>query len=274
MKWLGRFFDFYLNASLHVALAAYSLVWVTAIQFDFFVDPHLGFALFFATIATYNFVKYGVEAEKYVVMANSYQKLIQAVSLLALVLALYHLYFLKLAIWIGLIFLSMFSVLYTFPVLPKAKNLRSWGGYKVFVVAAVWMGITVGLPLLGANIEPGWNHGVEGVQRFLFVVALMLPFEIRDLKYDPVELGTIPQRYGVLNTKIIGMIMAALMFLMTFLKDGPTSKEIIGKGIVAVLLLVVLGAARKDQSAYFSSFWVESVPLLWWGLLVLIKCYS
>lgn len=272
VKSMVRFFDFYLNASVHVALAVFSFVRITGIQFNFYVDVHLGLALFFATIATYNFVKYGIEAEKYVVMASGYLKLIQAVSLLAFVLALYHLYFLRLSIWIALAILTLLSALYTFPVLPRAKNMRSWGGAKIFVVATVWTGATVGVPLLGANIKPGWDHGLVGMQRFLLVVVLMLPFEIRDLKFDPVELRTIPQRFGVLKTKSFGMAIIAIMFLMTFLKDNITAIEIFGNLVLSVVLVALLGATSRNQSKYFSSFWVESVPLLWWGLLILIEC--
>ena len=46
----------------------------------------------------------------------------------------------------------------------------------------------------------------------------MLPFEIRDMQYDSLKLSTIPQRIGVMKTKIIGVFML-LFFLLEFFKD-------------------------------------------------------
>ncbi len=251
---------------MQVALSVFSLIHVTAIHFGIWVNPHLSFALFFATIASYNFVKYGVEAAKYVVMTNAYLKQVQLISMLALVLAFYHLYFLKLDVWIGLGLLTFLSGLYALPVLPNAKNLRSLGGFKIFIVAVVWAGTTVVLPLLEAGIRPSWDYGVEFLQRFLLVLILILPFEIRDLKYDPLALQTLPQRYGVLKTKQIGIIFTTALFLITFLKDTLTTTEIIANTVLVLGLCILLWATKKNQNAYFSPFWVESVPIMWWGL--------
>ena len=48
------------------------------------IDEHLAFFLFFSTIASYNFIKYGLEAEKYILVANRYHKNIQFFSFIAL----------------------------------------------------------------------------------------------------------------------------------------------------------------------------------------------
>jgi hypothetical protein len=266
MKWAKDFFNFYLEASFHVALAAYSLVWVTVIMLNIPADRHLCYALFFGTIACYNFIKYGVEAHKYILVSGRYVKLIQSISIAALFLAFYHFYFLPHTIWIAVGLLILFTALYTLPVLPGSKNFRSLGGFKIFIVAMVWALATVILPLFAAKKALFPNAGIELVQRFLLISVLMLPFEIRDLNVDPPQLHTIPQRLGIKKTKWMGVVMAGCFFLLSLAKHPLSGAEIGSKGVMCVLLLLMLWQTKEHQSKYFASFWVESVPLMWWGI--------
>jgi len=40
----------------------------------------------------------------------------------------------------------------------------------------------------------------------------MVPFEIRDLKYDDPELKTLPQRFGFINTKVYAALAVVVFF--------------------------------------------------------------
>lgn len=275
MKWGKRIFDFYLDASIHVALAIYALLQITFQTLNISTDHHLSFFVFFGSISCYNFVKYGVEAEKYILVASQYHKGIQFLSFITLIFALYHGYFLSLDVWIWVLGLIILTGLYALPVLPKVKNLRSWGGLKIFVVALVWAGTTVLLPAISANQYISWDIGVETFQRFVLVFILLIPFEIRDLAYDKPELKTLPQRYGVTNTKIFGGFATLLFFFSTFLKDELSIRELILKGLLFLILGIMIFITKRNQSRYFASFWVEVIPIFWYGLaLVLAKSFS
>ena len=121
-------------------------------------------------------MKYGVEAEKYLILSNKYHKIIQAFSFLCFAVALYFAFQLKVEIlvWTGVF--GLLSIFYTLPVLPKYKNLRSLGVLKIFIVALVWMGFTVLLPLVDEGVAVKWDALLLMVQRFLLVLALILPF--------------------------------------------------------------------------------------------------
>jgi hypothetical protein len=268
MKALQRFFDFYLDASVHVAFAVLSLVHVTYITLNITVDIHLCWFLFFSSISCYNFIKYGVEAEKYIVVANSYQRGIQFLSFLCLLIAGYHAYFLNFETYSGIAVLLILTGIYALPVLPVSKNLRSWGGLKIFVVALVWSAATVVLPILSNDLLFSWDFGVEAFQRFLFILVLMIPFEIRDLSYDAPELKTLPQRYGVANTKIFGAFMTLLFFVTTFLKDDIGRSELIAKGLAFLSLGVLMFVTKRNQPKYFASFLVESIPIVYCVVLL------
>ncbi len=274
MKWLIRCFDFYLDASIHVAWATVSFLQITAIVLAITINCHLYFALFFGTVACYNFIKYGVEAEKYLLVSGKYLMWIQGISIFSLLVALYHFCFLPPAVWFGFGLLILLTALYALPVLPKAKNFRSFGGFKTFIVAIVWSLATVTIPLLTTDSILNLDAGIELIQRFILVVVLLLPFEIRDLEFDPPTLRTIPQRIGIKRTKLLGVGMAVCFFLLTFFKNHITPEEMGSKAAIFFLSLVVLWVTKKKQSKYFASFWVESVPLIWWAIVWVTAIYG
>lgn len=273
MTALRRIFDFYLDASIHVAFAVIALVWVTRGILNISSNDHLGWFLFFSSIACYNFIKYGVEAKKYVVVANRYHRSIQLFSFCCVPFALYHAYDLNMATFLGVAALLALVGVYALPILPVSKNLRSWGGIKIFVVALVWSGTTVILPILSNEIPFSWDIGVEGVQRFLFVLVLMVPFEIRDLTIDSPELRTLPQRYGVTKTKRFGALITLAFFFITFLKDVISTEELISKGVVFLVLGMLIYGTKSNQSKYYASFLVESVPIFWWIIFEALSKY-
>ncbi|WP_282049254.1 hypothetical protein [Maribacter aquivivus] len=273
MTIIKKIFDFYLDASIHVALAIFSLVHVTALTLNINVPLELYFFIFFGSISCYNFVKFGVEAEKYVLVANTYHKNIQFFSFGCLLVAGYQLFFLSERVFIGLFILAAITGLYALPVLPKNKNFRSFSGLKILIVAAVWAGATVMLPAISVLDDISWNVKVEALQRFLFVLILLVPFEIRDLKYDSATLKTLPQRVGVKGAKMIGYSWTILFYAATFLKTDLDTAHIIVKTILFLVLMLMIFKTKLDQQKYFSSFWVEAIPLFWWLLFVIDKKY-
>ncbi|MCK0144584.1 hypothetical protein MWU78_02870 [Arenibacter sp. F26102] len=273
MNWLKYIFHFYLDASIHVAISVFAFIEITCVFFGLSRDNHISYLAFFGTIACYNFVKYGVEAKKYLLVANRYHKNIQVFSFIAGSLALYHAFYVSFETWIGIAVLSILTSLYAIPLLPNTKNLRNLGGLKIFVVALVWAGTTVVLPVIAANKTMNWDVGVEGVQRFLMVLILMVPFEIRDLEYDEPELKTLPQRYGYVNTKIYGYFGVIVFFFLTFLKDQLTYLEVTGKGIMFLTLGIFMFITKRKQTKYFSSFWVEGIPIFWWVCILVLDAF-
>lgn len=273
MKLLKQIFDFYIDASIHVALAVLALLDVTDLLLDIPVDNYLNSFVFFGTISAYNFVKYGVEAEKYILVATRYHKNIQFFSVIALVIALYSMFFLSKETLLFLVGMAALTGLYAIPVLPRTKNLRNLGGLKIFIVALVWAGTTVVLPAIAISKIILWDIIIETIQRFLIVLILLVPFEIRDLVYDAPELKTLPQRFGVANTKIFGAFAVVIFYGLTFFKDTLSHLDIIAKGVLFLILGSCMLITKRNQEKYYASFWVESIPIFWWGLVSLFALY-
>ena len=263
MKLLKKLFDFYINSSIHVALAVVSLCVITYLYFD--LPPDLTFLLFvfFGSITGYNFVKYAGIAKLHHSSLAKGLKTIQIFSFFAFLFLIWTASQIRLEILAWTAFFGLFTLLYALPVLSKKRNLRSISGIKIFVIAFVWAGVTVILPVIEGGGELTFGIFPELIQRFLFVLVLILPFEIRDLKYDLQQLGTIPQKMGVTRTKILGFVMLAGLFLIEFLKSNFSPVSVSALAIVVFITAIMIWKARERQSPYFSSFWVESIPIIW-----------
>lgn len=266
MKTLKSIFDFYLDASIHVALAVLSLAGVTFHLLGISSDIDLLGFIFFGVIVCYNFIKYGVEAYKYLIVSNAYHKVIQVFSFVSFGFALYFLLQLDAKIWWATVILGMLSALYAVPFLPSAKNLRSLGGLKIYIVAFVWAGFTVLLPVLDAQMPIDWDLWILFLQRFLLVLVLIIPFEIRDMQWDDKDLRTLPQVLGIRRAQNLGIALAVVFFLLTFLKDEIHHVEIVLRLGLTMVFIFVLIINKKMKSRYFVSFWVEAIPVFWFGM--------
>lgn len=276
MRVLKQIFDFYINSSIHVALAVYALSWITLKQFDVSYDENILYFNFYATITGYNFVKYfGLAKFHHRSLAN-WLKVIQVFSFISFILMGYYAYNLQPKTLLYILGLGMITFFYAVPFLPKKlfmdskHNLRSIVGLKVYIIALVWAGVTVVLPLVNNDHAINFDVLVTTVQRYLFVIVLILPFDIRDLQYDSLRLSTIPQRIGVKNTKIIGVLLLMLFFFLEFLKDELVVGQIINLLIVVFVTMLFIIFSNEERGKYYSVFWVEGLPILWLILVLLI----
>ena len=275
MRILKTLLDFYINSSIHVALSVYALSWITLNEFQIEYDENILYFNFYATITGYNFVKYFGLAKFHHRRLASWLKVIQIFSFICFLALSYYALNLetKTLIWIG--GFGVITFLYAIPFLPKhlfldeQQNLRSISGLKIYIIALVWSGVTVLLPLLNNNYNLNCDVVITFIQRFLFVIVLMLPFEIRDMKYDSLKLSTIPQQIGIKQTKLIGVLLLMLFFFLEYFKNEILANHlVILLGITFVTLMFLL-ISRKSRGKYYSAFWVEGIPVFWMLLLVL-----
>src|SRR5690554_2178312 len=274
MALLKQIFNFYIDSSIHVALAVFALSWVTLLEFGIPYDGAVLYFIFFASITGYNFVKYFGLARFHHRSLTNWLKLIQVFSLMCFIGMCYFALKLELISLVVILGFGVVTFLYAIPFLPnkilydKHKNLRNVSGLKVYIIALVWAGVTVVLPLLNNHVPLDTNVVVSCFQRFVFVTVLMFPFEIRDLNYDSLKLATIPQQIGIKNTKMVGVLLLMLFFLLEFLKPQLNVEHTVSLLITMFVTLMFLIFANRNQGRYYSSFWVEGIPLVWLLLLL------
>lgn len=267
-----KFLDFYINSSLHVALSAFALVSMTQYFFGVERDFSVAFFAFFGTVVGYNFVKYDAIARLNKTEIKKELKAIVFLSFISFLSCFY--FFLQLSWETKLSAFAFFglTLLYTLPFFPNKQNARNWTGVKIYIVGITWVGVTVILPLVEAEIQFSIDVFLMALQRFLLVFSIVLVFDIVDVKHDDIHLQTVPQKIGVEPTKKLGYVLLFLLLLLEFFYTNnhhflPLFFKLLVCGTIAVSLFF----ANENRSRYYASFWLESVPILWWLVLLILE---
>lgn len=270
---MKKIIDFYINSSIHVALAVVSLSLVTILVYEVEIRENLLLFIFFGTVTGYNFVKYADVTGLHHRSLAKRLKFIQVLTLICFTALAVTIFFLSFETIVWSIIFGAFTLLYALPVFSKRRNLRSISGLKIFIIAFVWAGVSVVLPVTGAKNVIFEDLVLEFLQRFLLVLVWILPFEIRDLKYDLEQLGTIPQRIGVTPTKVFGFILLSLVILLEFLKGNFLSTSTFALVATCIITGLFVVLSREKQSRYFTAFWIEAIPIYWLVILVMLRSF-
>ena len=279
MRILKHILDFYINASIHVALSVYALTWITLIEFGVSYDESVLYFNFFGTITGYNFVKYfGLAKFHHRSLAN-WLKVIQLFSLICFAALCYYAIQLETKTWAFILVLGTITFFYAVPFLPRKvfvdsnQNLREISGLKIYVIALVWSAVTVLLPIVDNDLTITADVLITVLQRFVLVLVLMIPFEIRDLKFDSLKLKTMPQVFGIKKTKSIAFVLLLVFLILSFVINLNEINYIISDLLIAIIIGCFVVVSKKNQTKYFSSFWVESVPIFWLLIVMLINYF-
>ncbi|WP_326984194.1 hypothetical protein VUJ46_06525 [Chryseobacterium sp. MYb264] len=133
---------------------------------------------------------------------------------------------------------------------------------KVFYVGLVWALVNCWLTL------PEFNLSIFLIS-FFFITALVLPFDIRDMKSDTVQ--TFPMLIGVQNTKHIAYLLIFVSNILSiFYLDLNYSIAFFLSSIVTYILIYFSENERDDS--YFS-FGVESCSALPFLFLAIMKYF-
>lgn len=272
MKFLKAVFKFYIDSSIHVALAVSALVYLTVFEYEIILDSNLLGFVFFGTITGYNFVKYAGVARFHHRSLAKWLKAIQVFSFVCFGLLIYFMIVLPSHLYWVMAVLASFTFFYAIPFLRK-RTLRTLSGLKIFVVALVWAGVTVIIPWLAVKETVPTDVWLTFAQRFMMVMVITIPFEIRDLQFDQTALGTLPQKLGIGVSKWLGVVFMYFGFALGLFKDDFSCAHSSALAITCFLCALLLWGASKNQKQYYASFWVESIPLLWLLIFYLLKYY-
>jgi hypothetical protein len=219
---------------------------------------------FFGTIVGYNFVKYETLVKVHKNQMSPKLKAIVLLSIISLFGVGICFFLLQRITQMVSIVVLILTLLYTLPFFPNRKNARNWAGVKIYIVALCWVGVTLALPILNAEIPVTYDFYIKCIQRFILVFVLILIFEIIDLKNDDPFLQTVPQQIGVWRTKILGYLLLFIFCGLEFVKINFQYSPLTFEIVIAIFITFFLAFANEKRSKYFTSFWAEGIPILWW----------
>lgn len=236
-----KIFNFYIQSSIHVGIAVFCLVQLTVQQWSSY-----SFLVLFGTIVGYNFLKYS----EWFFSTPFFR--IQYIGILVVTLFStlgFLWFFLQQDTTVQLHMLFAFGLVVLYPFIRKI------GWLKPFYVSFVVSYITLFIPLKS-------DVDVIGlfVQRFLLLSIVMIPFEILDSSKDAVAMKTLPHCFGIARTKQIGYVLIGLFLTVSlFLRDN-----IYFFAFASLSSLLAIYFSTEKRSWYYTSFWVESLPIVWW----------
>ena len=259
VKALRFLFNFYIDASIHVALAVYALFYLFIVKHNLPYSEALAYTIFYGTITGYNFVKYAPVAKLHHKSLTKNLRFIQLFSLINFVALIYYAVQLPIKT-LSCFFLGTLIVFaYVFPVF-KRRNLRSVGKLKIYLVAFSWTIAVVIAPVVHYNITLEYQLMLEVIQVFVLVVALIIPFDIRDLQYDNSILETIPQKIGVKQSKVTACLLLGVYLVIDVVLNNKTY-YLVSLLVIALTCFTIYKMPNKPVK-YYCSFGIESVPVL------------
>ena len=262
-----------------IRFLVYSNIWVSFCALGLTISTEVLFGtanfkvsqfVFFATICIYNFQRV-VRLKKEQQHArkdwlNQYRFAVYLLILAGGLMSLYRFIDFRSSTQLAIIFSAVLSILYPF-------GLRRIPWIKIFVISLVWTISTLFLLVLENNIPISQNIVLHLISRFLFVFAITIPFDIRDLKFDAQSLRTIPLFFGAVKSQFIAVF--ALFICGGIAIFQHLDKALIFSNLLALILLYFLSSifiAKSDEikgEMYFS-FWVESLSILGYLFLVIM----
>jgi len=195
-----------------------------------------------------------------------YPTIIYLLSFSLAFLALYSFYQIRALVSYWMIVAIVASLLYVTPLLSKIR-LRDLPFIKIFLIAVCWTILCYIIP-----IEEVDNALI--VERFLFMIAITIPFDIRDIQTDKLaNTKTLISLMGVRYSKALAcfcaIIACALLLHYIFRNYGPGSRYLgFYVGFYLFCIFLILRTKTSNSDFYYSGI-IDGLLVLRIALLLL-----
>ena len=270
------------DSQIIIAISSTSLAAETFLLCDYPIDFGILGLIFFSTLMLYNLAHLRIEMPNMmhdIVQDRSIHGWLIRFSMLAL------LPFLLFSGWAELLLLFLIgfaSVAYVMPFVQndsKLKGLRDVPVLKNIFLAFSWSAATVALPLSSNELYHVQQHDLMiFFQRFFFIFALSLLFDIRDSKYDQSEgVSTIVGIAGESRVKTMAAFSIVVFMILCLLDQFFFFDHIIywpAFLISSATLLILIFISAPANPRWFFAGIVDSTTTMQFILLILLLSVS
>ena len=240
--------------------------------------PVLGL-LFTSTLGIYNFCIL-ITRPKHPELSPQYRvrwffahyRLMITLTMVAM-LSLVPLFFLiSLSSKILLIFLAILSFAYGLPLFAigdRKFGLRNIPGLKLFLITLVWTLSIVLLPVLEAQANHLASISFQDTtvlitKRFLFIAAVAIPFDIRDLFEDKqFGLKTIPVALGEKNAYLFcQLLLAGYLVLLFFFRNKGFNTDFFALAVGIILTGWLIFRSKWEKNEYYYFFYLDGALIV------------
>lgn len=220
-------FTFIIKTNIFIAFAAVSLTLASQAELGMHPQFHAYLlVIFFAALFDYSFHRFitlhnkpeALRSEKYNWEAGHFN-LLKSLIIISLICLGISLLLVRIQIMYLLVPLALLTFLYSIAIFKKNEvrfRLQEIPGIKIFLIAFVWSATTVLIPVLQSENNVGRNQVLlVFIERFTFIVAVAIPFDIRDMKADQLSgFRTIPIVLGENYARLISNIALVLSLII------------------------------------------------------------
>ena len=210
-----------------------------------------GLLTFFSTLAVYNGQRLFKAKSKFktpwLSWVNNNQKLIGFGTFLSLCSAGYIFLEIWNFNWVSFMLLSIsgiVSILYVVKI--KGRNMRELPYLKIHLIALTWIAVIIAFPILNEGLQT--EIATVLFAHYCYVLAVTIPFDIRDLKFDDKEHNTIPQMVGIKASKTLSLVSLTLFTLLMVSVENKlkTNGLFYGGVLVQMILVIFMNEKRSD----------------------------
>ncbi len=284
--YFNRIFECLFLENFFIACCATVMVFATFIINDLPVKltPYSVF-LFSSTFLVYNFhyLSFNIDFSSIKALVNSVFKVQIRTSLkvflpISIGVSIIFFFYLNSISCLFILLLGSFAIAYSIPIVKWQNTrlrLREISIVKTPLIALVWGITTAFIPILEQNIRLDVSFGLMQVLcRSLFIFALCIPFEMRDLEKDKISgIGTIAVIYGMKNSKIAGLLIGICAIIIHHLM--PVSfLTMLSLDLAITMAMIWIIFQNIFDGKYFYKIFVDGTMLLLFLLLLTAKAIS
>lgn len=250
-----KFLRYLVNSNIYISLAAVALTMATQIQLGMRpqLHPYL-FLIFFATLCEYNVHRFVTVITQKAALESDKHKWVKdhlmgfyILVFLSVVGFIITVFLAKREVLLGLAPIALITLFYSIPVYGNKKTifrLRGIPYLKIFMISFTWSAATILLPVIHSGQHfPPWHMALMMIERFIFVFAITIPFDTRDMEADKaVGLKTLPLWLGEKTSMALSYIAvlaftALCVFHYSYLKEPLIVMALVLSAIITLFFL-------------------------------------
>jgi len=271
---IRKIVEIIIYGNVWISLGAAALSLNTFLIMSWEINMSLVLLVFFATLLSYSFQRVvrhqnndAINSSRHQWVYNQKYFLYGQILLSSAICG--YLFFTIFTFYDLINFSPLIAIALFYAVKMFSKSLRDISFLKILLIAVSWASVTVLIPAYINQNEFEQDIWVLFTLNFLYIFALVIPFDIRDLDFDEADKKTIPQLMGVKPAKIMAALIIALcgVLSMIFLANGV---QLLPVYILSIIVMLLVNKKRKE---FYYAFGIDGLILLFPVSTWIVKSY-
>lgn len=260
----------YGNAYIALAAALITLGWADRFKV---ASWQIFVCVFFATLCIYNLqrllrinqIKEGISERHSWILKNKHGLFWLTIISGVLAVKLYFYYYFSLTSLLLLSLAGVIGILYALRWKASYPTFREIPFLKIYFIAFTWTIVNLIWPIAISDYSISANLDLV-IIHFMIIVAITIPFDIRDLPYDHQKQRTLPQLLGIKKAQHLSFLLLfiGINYLFFSFPWSFFDYKLFGFLLLAVYLIY---AATPKKSELFYSLGVDGL-LFYYALLL------